>query len=84
MPGGPGGGGRASKPPADTTKLYKALGVEKTASAEDIRKAYMSIVRTTHPDRGGDPEKFKVVQKAYEASWHTVMMSLDMRRANAA
>jgi hypothetical protein len=45
MPGGmpPGGRPDKNKPAADTTKLYTLLGVEKTASSDDIRKAYMNV-----------------------------------------
>jgi len=42
------------------------LGVEKSASQSEIRKAYRKLARTHHPDRGGDEEKFKEIQKAYE------------------
>jgi DnaJ-class molecular chaperone len=30
----------------DTTKLYTALGLEKEATARDIKKAYMKLART--------------------------------------
>ena len=48
---------------------YKTLGVSKTASEEEIRKAYKKLARTYHPDI--DPskeaaEKFQQVQQAYE------------------
>ncbi|KAL7458735.1 hypothetical protein ACHAWC_011287 [Mediolabrus comicus] len=64
MPGGmPGRGGRED---VDTTKLYETLGVEKTATKKDIRKAYMKLSRTHHPDKGGDEHKFKEISAAYE------------------
>jgi len=46
--------------------LYEDLGLAKDASPEEIKKAYRSLVRTHHPDKGGDAEKFKQVQEAYE------------------
>merc|ERR550532_340264 len=67
MDGGfPGGrGGRSSKP-VDTTAFYKTLEVDKGASEPDIKKAYRKLAVKHHPDKGGDPEKFKEITKAYE------------------
>merc|ERR1719198_557587 len=56
------GGGRGRGKPPDTTKLYKDLGVEKGASADEIRK----LAVKNHPDKGGDPEKFKDIQRAFD------------------
>merc|ERR1719335_204067 len=64
MPGK--GGGRGSKN-ADTTKFYKLLEVDKGASDPEIKKAYRKLAVKHHPDKGGDPEKFKEITKAYEA-----------------
>jgi len=63
MPGGMGGAPRGD---VDTTKLYETLGVEKDATKKDIRKAYMKLSRTHHPDKGGDEHKFKEISAANE------------------
>lgn len=50
--------------------LYKTLGVDKKASAEEIKKAHRKLVRVHHPDRNpGDAAaeaKFKEIQAAYD------------------
>merc|ERR1719253_2173544 len=65
MGGGMGGRGRR-KPPADTNKLYEVLGVSKNESPDAIKKAYRKLAVKNHPDKGGDPEKFKEIQKAFD------------------
>lgn len=47
-------------------KFYDILGISKDASKEDIKKAYKKMAIQHHPDKGGDPEKFKEVARAYE------------------
>ena len=48
---------------------YKILGVEKTASQEEIQRAFRKLARKYHPDinKAGDAEeKFKEINEAYE------------------
>lgn len=45
---------------------YAALGIRRTATAEEIRAAYRHQARQHHPDAGGSPEAFQAVQEAYE------------------
>ena len=52
------------------TSLYESLGVPKTASADELKKAYRKLVRQYHPDKNpGDAAaeaRFKEVQSAYD------------------
>lgn len=45
---------------------YEVLGVSKTASEAEIKKAYRSKAHKLHPDKGGDAEKFKEINEAYQ------------------
>ncbi len=45
---------------------YEILGVGKSASPDEIKKAYRRAAIDSHPDRGGDEAKFKEVNEAYE------------------
>ena len=46
---------------------YETLGVGKTASADEIKKAFRKAAIQHHPDKeGGDETKFKEVNEAYE------------------
>tara|TARA_Y100000992_G_scaffold285977_1_gene237422 strand:+ start:1178 stop:1636 length:459 start_codon:yes stop_codon:yes gene_type:complete len=45
---------------------YEVLEVDKKASAEEIKKQYKKMALQHHPDRGGDPEKFKQISEAYQ------------------
>lgn len=49
---------------------YYILGVDKSATLADIKKAYKAQARMTHPDMGGQSDKaseenFKAVKEAY-------------------
>lgn len=45
---------------------YSILGVRKTASADEIKKAYRRLAHEHHPDKGGDSQKFKDINDAYQ------------------
>jgi len=66
MPHGMGGGMGGQREEVDTDKFYEVLGVEKNATEREIKKAWRKLCKKHHPDRGGDPEKFKDLEKAYD------------------
>jgi molecular chaperone DnaJ len=46
---------------------YEVLGVQKSASADEIKKAFRKAAVKHHPDKeGGDEAKFKEINEAYE------------------
>jgi molecular chaperone DnaJ len=45
---------------------YKILGVDKNATPEEIKAAFRRLAMKYHPDRGGDAEKFKEINEAYQ------------------
>ena len=45
---------------------YDILGVGKSASADEIKNAFRKKAHEHHPDKGGNPEKFKELNEAYQ------------------
>jgi molecular chaperone DnaJ len=64
---------------ADKRDYYEVLGVDKNASADDLKKAYRQMAKKYHPDlHPGDKTaevQFKEVNEAYE------VLSDDQKRA---
>jgi len=44
---------------------YEVLGVSETATQEEIKKAFRTKSKESHPDRGGNEEEFKRINEAY-------------------
>ena len=55
--------------------LYDQLQIAASASAAEIKRAYRSLVRIHHPDKGGSADKFKVIDAA-----RTVLLDLELKR----
>src|ERR1700732_3950199 len=55
---------------ATRSDYYKTLGVDKKASADEIKKAYRKLARQYHPDRNPDDKgaesRFKDISQAYD------------------
>src|SRR3989344_6894887 len=50
---------------------YQILGISKTATADEIKKAFHKKAHEHHPDKqGGNAEKFKEVNEAYQTLSH--------------
>ncbi len=45
---------------------YKMLGVEESATEDEIKKAFRKLAMKHHPDRWWDQEKFKKINEAYQ------------------
>jgi molecular chaperone DnaJ len=46
---------------------YKILGVDKSASQDDVKKAFLKLAHQYHPDKnGGKDDKFKEINEAYQ------------------
>jgi hypothetical protein len=61
--------GEAPAPRAQKTdrpeSIWQVLGVPQTATPLEIRRAYKQRCIETHPDRGGDASRFRLVQHAF-------------------
>ena len=54
----------------DFKDYYQTLGLAKTASADEIKRAYRKLARKYHPDVSKEPDaeaRFKDVAEAHEA-----------------
>ena len=58
-----------------TPNPYEVLGVEQSATKDEIKKAYRKLALQHHPDRGGDENKFKEITQA-----HTLLSDDEKRR----
>lgn len=46
--------------------FYSVLGVSENATQDDIKKSFRKLAKENHPDKGGDENKFKQINEAYE------------------
>ena len=63
---------------AEKRDYYEVLGISKSASADEIKRAYRKMAKKYHPDVNKEPgaeEKFKEVQEAYD------VLSVDNKKA---
>ena len=68
---------------ASTPDYYKTLGVPRSATASEIKKAFRKLAREHHPDAGGDEAKFKEINEAYEKNTGLVIIeTFENRKIN--
>lgn len=48
------------------TDHYSTLGVPRSATADEIKRAYRKLASQHHPDRGGNTQRFQEIQAAYD------------------
>ncbi|KAF7356879.1 Dnaj-like protein subfamily b member 8-like protein [Mycena venus] len=68
-----------SNPPANAPSLYEILGVDRSASADEIRRCYRAKILEVHPDKldpGASPED----KQASEAKFHEVHEAFEVLR----
>jgi DnaJ-class molecular chaperone len=62
---------------------YKTLGVDRTATPDQIKQAYRRLASLHHPDKGGDTAQFQEIQEAYATLSDDAKRSVYDRGGNA-
>ncbi len=50
----------------DRANAFKTLRLNRRATMREIKLAYRKLALQHHPDKGGNPEKFRMIQEAWE------------------
>jgi hypothetical protein len=56
----------SNKESLDREYPYNVFGLKRSASDDDVKKAYRKAVLKAHPDRGGSNELFRKIREAWE------------------
>jgi hypothetical protein len=51
---------------ASAASIWQTLGITARATADELKRAFRQRALATHPDRGGDAEAFRQVQRAFK------------------
>jgi hypothetical protein len=52
-----GSGTRIGETPVQDNKYYETLGIDRNATAAEIKKSYLMAAKQHHPDKGGNADK---------------------------
>ncbi|MSP24049.1 MAG: J domain-containing protein [Myxococcales bacterium] len=55
----------ASAAPSAEPSCFSVLGVEEHASETELRRRFRALAKHMHPDRGGSPDEFVAINRAY-------------------
>ncbi len=47
-------------------ECFNVLNFTEVPTMDELKKRYRTLAKENHPDRGGDPEKFEQITKAYK------------------
>ena len=64
---------------ATTTSIWETLGITARATVDDLKRAFRQRALATHPDRGGDAEAFREVQRAFKEAQRRIARRRPMR-----
>lgn len=59
---------------------YEILGISHSANHDEIKSAFKKLAMLHHPDRGGDAEKFKEINNAYQSLMNPQKENVHIRR----
>ncbi len=53
--------------PSATDDIHPVFKIKRSSSEEDFKKVYRKLILKSHPDKGGNPELFIKIQRAYKS-----------------
>jgi len=63
------------------TSIWETLGITAHATADELKRAFRQRALATHPDRGGDAEAFRQVQRAFKEAQRRIARRRPRTRA---
>ena len=62
------------------TSIWETLGITARATTDELKRAFRQRALATHPDRGGDAEAFRQVQRAFKEAQRRIARRRPRRR----